>query len=285
MDFAWRLVQKKPKKKRLKERREKCSSRPSVEEVLVARYPALTSNCVRMNKIILQVFHTVCVCTTNSPINPLLKNGWETCKFLVWQIEMKQAHAGSIIAAFNPQAFDWASGVMYNLFSAEPRVLFISAENCFHFCWSHCFLRHEQTDWTESKQNYFFVSENRECLGCFSCLHTLPTLHPPVFTWSPHPCRVGFCAALKPVLRVMVREGGGLLAGVSTGTELAKILQTRSPCDFSRWIFPKCLCSKVWILILSESNATEVYMLNTNCYANAINSWLLYRNLGMSGRL
>lgn len=143
------------KKDRPKERREKCSSRPSVEEVLLARYPALTSGCVKMNRIILQVLRKVCDCTTYSPINSLLKNEWETCKFLVWQIEMKQAHARSVLMALNPQAFDWPAGIMYNLFSAEPCVLFITPGNCFHFCWSHCFLRHEQTDWTESKQNYF----------------------------------------------------------------------------------------------------------------------------------
>lgn len=56
-----------------------------------------------MNKVILQVLHKVCDCTTYSPINSLLNNEWEMCKFLVWQIEMKQAHARSILTAFNPQ--------------------------------------------------------------------------------------------------------------------------------------------------------------------------------------
>lgn len=50
-----------------------------------------------------------------------------------------------------------------------------------------------------------------------------------------------------------------------------------------RWVFLKYLCSKVLILILSKSNDTEVYILNNNCYANAISLWFLYKNMGCAG--
>lgn len=135
---------------------------------------------------------------------------------------MKQVHAWSILTAFNPQGFDCASGIAYKFFPAEPRVLFISAGNCFHFRWSHCFLRHEQTDWAESIQNYFFVFENRECLGCFrlslylsSILHghALPPKQCGIF-WSMS------CGLCKEKVVICCQ-------GIITRTELAKILQTK----------------------------------------------------------
>lgn len=87
---------------------------------------------------------------------------------------MKQVHAWSILTAFNPQGFDCASGITYKLFSAEPRVLFISAGNCFHFRWSHCFPRHEQTDWAESIQNYFLSLKIGSVWVALGCLCTFP---------------------------------------------------------------------------------------------------------------
>lgn len=188
---------------------------------------------------------------------------------------MKQTHARSILRALNPLVFDWASGVMYNLLLAEPRVLFISAGNCFHSCWSHCFLRHEQTDWTESKQNYFFVSENWKCSGCFLGLCALPTLHPPMFMWSPHPYSVGFFRSSEAC--PLNRGGRRWWSAVGASSQEQNLWkhcnqEKKGFWDFSILIFLKCLCSEVWILILSKSSDTEVYILNNNCYANAISS-------------
>ena len=143
-----------------------------------------------MYKIILQVLHKVCVCTTYSPISSLLKNEWETCKFLVWQNEIKQAYARSILTAFNPTSI-WLSfwSNVQPLLSCAT--CFIADGNCFNFCWSHCFLGHGQTDWTESKQNYFLSLKIGNVWIAFP-VRTLPTLHLPVFMCSPHPYSVGF---------------------------------------------------------------------------------------------
>lgn len=137
---------------------------------------------------------------------------------------MKQVHTWSVLTAFNPQGFAWDSGITYKFFSAEPRVLFISAGNCFHFRWSHCFLRHEQTDWAESIQNYFLSLKIGSVWVALGCLRTFPTLYP---AWScTLPNSVGFSVALEHVPWIMQREGGDLLPGIIARTGLAKILQT-----------------------------------------------------------
>lgn len=184
-----------------------------------------------MNKIILQILHKVHECTTYSSINSFLKNEWEACKFLVWQIEMNQAHARSILTAFNPLVFDWTSGVMYNLFLAEPCVLFISAGNCFHFRWSHCFLRHEQTDWTESKQNYFLSLEIGNVWVAFPIF--VPFL-PSIPSCSSHPHSMGFSLALKHVLWITVREGIDLRPGYLQRNKTCKNIAKK----MFLWLFP-----------------------------------------------
>lgn len=151
-----------------------------------------------------------------------------------------------------PKYLSWASGVMYNLFSMEPCALFISAGNCFHFCWSR-FLRHEQT---EMKANKIAFSGNWEGFGCFFYLHTLSTLHPCYVCDLPIREVWDFLYPWSMSSKLWW-EGLGLAASVTLQEQnWHKMLQSSS--EFSRWIFLKCVRSKVWIWTLSKSNDTEI---------------------------
>lgn len=152
---------------------------------------------------------------------------------------MKQVHAWSILQAFNPQVFDCTSGIAYEFFSAEPRVLFISAGNCFHFRWYRCFLRHEQTDWAESIQNYFLSLKIGNVWAALGCLCTFPTLHPAWSCAPPLPQAVWDFLYLWSMSCGLCKEKVVICCqGIITRTELAKILQTKNvPVTFQMSIF------------------------------------------------
>lgn len=126
-------------------------------------------------------------------------------------------------------------------------------------------------NWKQTK--LLFVSGNWKCLGCFSHLCTLPTLHPLMFITPPQ-CGIFSSSEACPVNYGKRRHWSA--ARVSSQEQnLQKYCKENVSLTFSRRLFLKCLHSKVWILILSKSNDTEPYILNNNCYANAIDSCFL----------